>query len=94
MIFRYDNIDINITRQGEGEPVLLLHGWGCTGEIFKHIASVLSTAYTTYSFDFPGFGASGEPTEVWGVEKYTHMVEAFVKENGIDGSLLTIISAA
>ena len=84
MIFRYDNIDINITRQGEGEPVLLLHGWGCTGEIFKHIASVLSTAYTTYSFDFPGFGASGEPTEVWGVEKYTQMVEAFVKENGIE----------
>ena len=84
MIFRYDNIDINITWQGEGEPVLLLHGWGCTGEIFKHIASVLSTAYTTYSFDFPGFGASGEPTEVWGVEKYTQMVEAFVKENGIE----------
>ena len=84
MIFRYDNIDINITRQGEGEPVLLLHGWGCTGKIFKHIASVLSTAYTTYSFDFPGFGASGEPTEVWGVEKYTQMVEAFVKENGIE----------
>ena len=84
MIFRYDNIDINITRQGEGEPVLLLHGWGCTGEIFKHIASVLSTAYTTYSFDFPGFGASDEPTEVWGVEKYTQMVEAFVKENGIE----------
>ena len=84
MIFRYDNIDINITRQGEGEPVLLLHGWGCTGEIFKHIASVLSTAYTTYSFDFPGFGASGEPTEVWGVEKYTQMVEAFVKKNGIE----------
>ena len=84
MIFRYDNIDINITRQGEGEPVLLLHGWGCTGEIFKHIASVLSTAYTTYSFDFPGFGASDEPTEVWGVEKYTQVVEAFVKENGIE----------
>ena len=84
MIFRYDNIDINITRQGEGEPVLLLHGWGCTGEIFKHIASVLATAYTTYSFDFPGFGASGEPSEVWGVEKYTQMVEAFVKENGIE----------
>ena len=84
MTFRYDDIDINITKQGEGEPVLLLHGWGCTSEIFKHIAGVLSTAYTTYSFDFPGFGASGEPTEVWGVEKYTQMVEAFVKENGIE----------
>ena len=84
MVYRYDGLDINITIQGTGSPVFLLHGWGCTGEIFKNIAQVLSTAYTTYSFDFPGFGASGEPTEVWGVEKYTQMVEAFVKENGIE----------
>ena len=84
MTFRYDNIDININVAGEGEPILLLHGWGCTGEIFKDIQAVLATAYRTYSFDFPGFGASGEPSEVWGVEEYTRMVEAFVKENGIE----------
>lgn len=84
MTFRYDNIDININVAGEGEPILLLHGWGCTGEIFKDIRAVLATAYRTYSFDFPGFGASGEPSEVWGVEEYTRMVEVFVKENGIE----------
>ena len=83
MVYRYDGLDINITIQGTGEPVFLLHGWGCTGEIFKHIAQVLSTAYTTYSFDFPGFGASDEPTEVWGVEEYTRMVEQFARDNGI-----------
>ena len=84
MTFRYNNINVNITVAGEGEPILLLHGWGCTGEIFKNIQAVLATAYKTYSFDFPGFGASDEPTEVWGVEEYTRMVEAFVKENGIE----------
>ncbi|MBQ8695771.1 MAG: hypothetical protein IJ513_09060 [Bacteroidaceae bacterium] len=57
MTFLYNNINVNINVAGEGEPVLLLHGWGCTGEIFKNIQSVLSTAYKTYSFDFPGFGA-------------------------------------
>ena len=84
MVYRYDGIDINITRQGSGKPVFLLHGWGCTGEIFKNISEVLSTAYTTYSFDFPGFGASQEPTAVWGVEEYTRMVEQFAKDNGIE----------
>ena len=84
MTFRYDNIDINITIQGSGDPIFLLHGWGCTGEIFKHIAQVLSAAYTTYSFDFPGFGASQEPTAVWGVEEYTRMVEQFAKTHGIE----------
>ena len=84
MTFRYDNIDINITIQGSGDPIFLLHGWGCTGEIFKNIAQVLSAAYTTYSFDFPGFGASQEPTTVWGVEEYTRMVEQFAKTHGIE----------
>ena len=84
MTFQYNGININITKQGNGEPVFLLHGWGCTGEIFKHINDVLSTAYTTYSFDFPGFGASQEPTSVWGVEEYTCMVEQFAKTHGIE----------
>ena len=84
MTFRYDDINININGAGEGEPIFLLHGWGCTGEIFKDIQAVLATCYTTYSFDFPGFGASDEPTEVWGVEEYTRLVEQFAKENGIE----------
>ena len=83
MIFRYDDIDINIKVSGEGEPIFLLHGWGCSNEIFKDIEAILSTSYRTYNFDFPGFGASGEPTTVWGVEEYTRMVEAFAKSNGI-----------
>ena len=87
MIYNYDGININITKQGSGEPVFLLHGWGCTGDIFKSINQVLSTAYTTYSFDFPGFGASDEPTTVWGVEEYTRMVEQFAKDNGIDNAV-------
>ena len=84
MIFKYNNINVNINVAGEGEPIFLLHGWGCTGEIFKDIQAVLATCYTTYSFDFPGFGASDEPTEVWGVEEYTRLVEQFAKENGIE----------
>ena len=84
MIYTYDNLKVNITTKGNGEPVFLLHGWGCNGEIFKSIQEVLATAYTTYSFDFPGFGASDEPTAVWGVEEYTRMVEQFAKDNCIE----------
>ena len=88
MIYTYDNLKVNITTKGNGEPVFLLHGWGCNGEIFKSIQEVLATAYTTYSFDFPGFGASDEPTAVWGVEEYTRMVEQFAKDNGIESPAL------
>lgn len=83
MIYTYNNIKVNINVQGEGDPILLLHGWGCSNEIFRDIQQVLSQNYTTYNFDIPGFGASDEPETVWGVEEYTRMVEQFVKDNSI-----------
>ena len=88
MIFKYKNIDINITVAGEGEPVFLLHGWGCTHAIFTPLQQLLSQQYKVYNFDFPGFGESDEPSQVWGTEEYTRMVEAFAKEHSIDNPSL------
>lgn len=83
MIYRYNNKNIFVETAGEGEPVLLLHGWGCTHEIFKGVQDLLSANYRVYNFDFPGFGASEEPEEVWGTEEYTQMIEKFAQENNI-----------
>lgn len=88
MTYTYKDIKVNINVQGTGEPVLLLHGWGCSNEIFRSIQQVLSQSYTTYNFDFPGFGASDEPDTVWGTEEYTCMVEQFVKDNAISNPAL------
>lgn len=83
MTYKYNNTRVNINIMGTGAPVILLHGWGCSNEIFRDIQQVLSQSYTTYNFDFPGFGTSDEPDTVWGVEEYTRMVEQFVKDNNI-----------
>lgn len=88
MEYIYKNIKVNINVQGEGNPILLLHGWGCSNEIFRDIQQVLSQNYTTYNFDFPGFGASYEPDTVWGTEDYTAMVEQFVKDKNINNPAL------
>lgn len=88
MEYRYNNIKVNINVQGKGDPILLLHGWGCSNEIFHDIQQVLSQSYTTYNFDFPGFGSSDEPETVWGTEEYTSMVEQFVKDNNIGNPAL------
>lgn len=84
MTYKYNNTTVNINIMGAGAPVMLLHGWGCSNEIFRDIQQVLSQSYTTYNFDFPGFGASDEPDTVWGIEEYTRMVEQFVKDNDIE----------
>ena len=88
MLYTYKNIKVNINVQGEGDPILLLHGWGSCNGIFRDIQQVLSQSYTTYNFDFPGFGASDEPETVWGTEEYTAMVEQFVADNDIKNPAL------
>ena len=88
MIYKYENKDVYVEVSGEGESVLLLHGWGCTHEIFKALHTLLASHYRVYSFDFPGFGVSQEPDEVWGVEEYTRLIERFVVDNGIENPSL------
>ena len=88
MIYKYNNININVEVAGEGNPILLLHGWGCSHRTFAHIQQVLAQTHKVYNFDFPGFGNSQEPDTVWGTEEYTRMVENFVKENNLQAPSL------
>ena len=65
-------------------PLLLLHGWGCTHSIFDAFLPEFSSHHKVFALDFPGFGESDEPSEVWGVEEYTRMVEAFCASLNIE----------
>jgi len=80
MEYLYKGKKVYYTECGEGEPVLFLHGWGCDGSIFKNFYADLSPQYHVLALDFPGFGQSEEPEEVWGVEEYTKMLEAFCSD--------------
>lgn len=88
MIYNYKNKRVYVDVTGEGEPVLLLHGWGCTHTVFAPLQQLLSQKYKVYNFDFPGFGDSQEPATVWGTQEYTAMLESFVADNGIEAPSL------
>lgn len=63
---------------GEGHPLILMHGWGCSHNTVKSIAATASLTHKVYNLDLPGFGQSPEPTAVWGVEEYTQLIEKFI----------------
>lgn len=88
MIYRYKDLDVFYKSQGQGPVVLFLHGWGCDSSVFDRFSDFVSQGYQAVSIDFPGFGQSSEPETVWGVEDYTLMLEAFVKDNGIESPVL------
>jgi pimeloyl-ACP methyl ester carboxylesterase len=58
-----------------GQPVLLLHGWGGKIESMQMVADrLVSLGYHTHVIDFPGFGRSELPNEVWRVADYARFV--------------------
>ena len=73
---------------GEGRAVILLHGWGCNIATMAPIETILSPHFKVYTIDFPGFGGSDVPSQVWGVEEYTSMLEKFVSELQIEQPIL------
>lgn len=81
--YKYDDITLSYTVEGEGDTVMLLHGWGCDKSIWSPIVELLAAKYRVVAVDFAGFGLSDEPRTVWGVEEYTRSVEALAKELGV-----------
>lgn len=71
--------------EGEGKPLVLMHGWGCNTTTLASIEKVaVESGCKVYNIDFPGHGASPEPPAVWGVEEYTGVLDAVIKEEGIE----------
>lgn len=78
---------IQYERQGEGSPVLLLHGWMASIEAMRPIAdAVVRMGMQAVSMDFPGFGGSDEPPEIYGVPEYARVTRAFIQEQGLRGA--------
>lgn len=47
-----------IERRGDGEPLVLLHGWGLHGGVFAPLVARLSERFETWNVDLPGHGRS------------------------------------
>lgn len=90
-VLSHSGVDMFYTVEGEGSPVVLMHGWGCTHDTVKSIEAVCLAKHRVYNVDFPGFGKSTEPSNqpsVWGVEEYTRMIEKLVESEGIKRPIL------
>lgn len=77
------NLDkVNYIQYGnsKGKDIILLHGWGQNIEMMEPLGNPLSTKYHITILDFPGFGKSSEPDEVWMVSDYANLVHELVKK--------------
>lgn len=83
------NVSTYYEKSGEeGKDVILLHGWGQNTEMMAFIADFLKEHFVVYNIDLPGFGKSGDPNEVWGVEDYTDFLRAFCVRKKINNPII------
>jgi len=58
-------VGLHVRDTGDGTPVVLLHGWPDTGDLWAHQSRTLAGAgYRTIVPDLRGFGASDKPEDV------------------------------
>lgn len=74
--------------EGNGNDVILLHGWGQNKEMMRNIFEHLKDRFRVFSIDFPGFGKSDNPPEAWGVMEYEEFLEDFIEANDIHNPIL------
>ncbi len=69
--------------RGTGRPLLLLHGWGTSSELFAPILDALQQGRRLIVPDLPGFGATPEPLLPWSVHDYASWCIALLDRLGI-----------
>lgn len=57
---------LHIESQGEGDPLLLIHGWGMHGGMWGKLVEQLAQTNRVYTVDLPGHGKSHLPSPTSG----------------------------
>lgn len=78
---------LHVTRQGEGFPLVLLHGNGSwLGDFrFSGLLDAASSRYEVVAIDRPGFGHSNRPRgQVWSAARQADLVDRAMRQLGYE----------
>lgn len=88
MLIRINELETFYQVGGQGDPVVLLHGWGTSSQSLAGAAACLAPVFQVISVDLPGFGWSQAPAAPWGTADYADHVRRFLDERGVSRAAL------
>ena len=75
---------IHYVRAGEGDPVVLLHGWPQTWYMWRKVIPALAEKYTVIAPDLRGFGQSSKPLDGYDKRTVAADIHALVASLGFE----------
>ena len=88
MFKKIKNIKINYKQYGEGEDVVLLHGWGQNIQMMDPLGNYLKVNHRITVVDLPGFGLSEKPSFAYSVSDYANLLYELLQELKIKKPIL------
>ena len=80
-----DNLKVNYKIAGQGQPILILHGWGGSSDSWLRVSKILvKQGYKIVIPDFPGFGRSITPKTVWDIKDFAKWVNELTNSLGLE----------
>ncbi len=74
-----DGTKLHVKDVGEGRPVILIHGWPLTGDMFEYqTLALLEAGFRVITYDRRGFGQSGHPANGYDYDTFADDLAAVI----------------
>jgi pimeloyl-ACP methyl ester carboxylesterase len=79
-----NGLEANVKKKGDGNPLLILHGWGGSSDSWVEMINLLAEkGYRIICPDFPGFGKSRPPFNPWTIDDYVNWTISLINLLGL-----------
>jgi non-heme chloroperoxidase len=81
-------IRMNYENRGAGEPIVFVHGWGGSGDVWDYQILDLAAEYRCITVDLRGHGASDKPWGDYGYDLFVRDLHALITGLDLEGVTL------
>jgi haloalkane dehalogenase len=86
-----DGLRLHYLEGGNGDPVLLLHGWPTSSFLWRNVAPPIAAGRRVLALDLPGFGKSDKPLDAsYSFRFYAEVLDGFLAAVGVDRLSLVV----
>lgn len=83
-----NNMKVHFDFEGEGEAIILLHGWGANRYTWDKVFHHLKENYKVFRIDLPGFGETLEPPTALSVLEVCEIVHQFILKMNVHNPII------